>query len=132
MAIAVAVLVLGAIVLVVVGWMGLAGKLPRNHLAGIRTPYTMRSEENWRATHRHAAPILIFGGVAVVAAGLAFLPFAIAGSVSDRFGSIVALILAGIMLATAVASWLFGTRRARAELRDAGSPVRPGGGYSKG
>jgi uncharacterized membrane protein len=110
---ALAVLALGGLVLIVIGWLGLVGRLPRNHWAGIRTFYTMRNDENWYATHRAAGPLLIFGGVAVTAAALAFLPFAIAGKVPDRLAAAVSVALACVVFATAIASWLYGTRVAR-------------------
>ena len=113
MAVALAVLALGGIVLIVIGWLGLVGKLPRNHWAGIRTFYTMRNDENWKATHRAAGPLLIFGGVAVTAAALAFLPFAITGKVSEGLAATVSTALAAVTLVTVAAAWLYGTRVAR-------------------
>lgn len=113
MAIALGVLSLAGLLLVMFGWLGLVGRLPRNYIAGIRTPYTMRSDENWHATHRAAAPVLIFGGVAVAAAGLAFLPFAIAGTIGDALAAGISLALAAVLFITAVASWLYGTHAAR-------------------
>ena len=115
MAVALVVLSIVGALLVAVGWLSLLGKLPRNYFAGIRTPYTLPSDENWEATHRAAAPIMIFGGVAVTAAGLAFLPFAIAGHFDDTVGAVVALALAAVLVITAVASWLYGTRAARSQ-----------------
>ena len=115
-------LVLGLVTLagalfLVLGWMSLAGSLPPNDVAGIRTSYTRRSPGNWYATHRAAAPVLIWVGVAVLAAGLAFLPFAIAGSLGD--GLVIGLVVAlgTLLFMGAIASWLYGTRAAR---------VRPG------
>jgi uncharacterized membrane protein len=101
------------VLFVVLGWMGLLGKLPPNHIAGIRTPFTMRSEQNWYATHRAAAPLLIFGGVAATMAGLAFFPFAAAGKVSDALAASVCVAVAVLLGVTAITGWLFGTRRAR-------------------
>jgi uncharacterized membrane protein len=114
MAIAFAVLALGGISVAVLGWLGLQGRLRRNAFAGIRTPYTMRSEENWYVTHRHGAPPLIFGGVAVAAGALAFLPFALAGVVSDELAAAAAIALAAVLLVSVLGAWLTGTRRARA------------------
>lgn len=116
MIVALLLMTLGGAVLVTIGWLGLHGKLPRNHIAGIRTPFTMRSDENWYATHRHGGPMMVFAGVAIVAAGLALLPFAAAGAVSGQLIAATALAMAGVMLFAAVGSWLIGTRRARAEL----------------
>lgn len=108
-----AVLAAGGLLFIVLGWLALNEKLPRNHIAGIRTPYTMRSEENWYATHRAAAPLLIYGGVAVAMAGLAFLPFAAAGKVSAGVGGAVMIAMAAVAFIVALASWLYGTRAAR-------------------
>lgn len=116
MIIALLVMTLAGAVLVTIGWLGLQGKLPRNHVAGIRTPFTMSSNENWVATHRHGGPVMLFAGVAILSAGLALLPFAAAGAVSDGFIAATSLAMAGVVLASAVGSWLIGTRRARAEL----------------
>ena len=111
-------LVLGVITLMgalflVLGWLSLVGSLPPNGLAGIRTPYTRKSPENWYAAHRAAAPVMIWAGVAVLAAGLAFLPFAIVGSLSG--GLVVGLVIAlgSMLVIAAVASWVYGTRVAR-------------------
>lgn len=104
---------LGGVLFVVFGVMGLLGKLPRNYIAGIRTPFTMRSEENWYATHRAAAPLFIFGGVAATMAGLALFPFAVAGKVSDGLATSVCFAVAILLGVTAIAGWLFGTRAAR-------------------
>ncbi len=50
------------ILLMVLG--NLMGKITRNHIVGIRTPWTLSSEEVWFRTHR-------LGGVLLVLAGLA-------------------------------------------------------------
>ena len=104
---------LGGVVFVVFGVMGLLGKLPRNCIAGIRTPCTMRNDENWYATHRAAGPFVIFGGVAATMAGLAVFPFALAGKVPDGLAASTCVAIAALLCATAVAGWLFGTRAAR-------------------
>jgi uncharacterized membrane protein len=115
MPIALLLVTLASVGMVTVGWLGLLGKLPPNHFAGIRTPFTRSSRENWYATHRAAGPVLIFGGVAAVMAGLAFLPFTIAGKVSDGVVAGVCVAMAGVLVVAAVASWRVGTRSARAQ-----------------
>ncbi len=104
------------LIVLTVGWLGLRGRLPRNHIAGIRTPYTMRSDENWYASHRYAGPVLIYAGVAVAASGLALLPFAAAGVLPAWLldGAVTAQVI--VLLAAVIASWLYGTRKARVEL----------------
>jgi len=107
------VLILGGGACTAVGWYGFVGKLPPNWIAGIRTPYTMKSPENWYAVHRAGGPYVIFGGVACAAAGLAFLPFAIAGQVPDALAAGVAIGAAVVLGGSAIASWLVGTRAAK-------------------
>lgn len=113
MVLALGLVTLGGVLLVVLGLMGLLGKLAPNHIAGIRRPFTTRSEENWYATHRAAAPLVIFGGVAATMAGLAVFPFAVAGNVSDGLAASVCVAVATLLGVTAIAGWVFGTRAAR-------------------
>ncbi|GMV87018.1 MAG: hypothetical protein AMXMBFR80_28710 [Dehalococcoidia bacterium] len=110
------VITLGAATITAVGWYAWLGKLPRQGIAGIRTPYTMANDEQWYAAHRYGAPYLIFGGVAVLAVGLAALPFAIAGSLPRAFSVAVLLASAGVLLGAALASWYYGVRGAKAHL----------------
>jgi hypothetical protein len=91
-------LALAGALLLAMGWLGLVGKLPW---------------DRWAA----GAPLLIFGGVAVTSAALAFLPFSIAGKVSGGLAATVSVALAGIVLATTIASWLYGTRLVRSRPR---------------
>ncbi|MDT3330735.1 SdpI family protein [Microbacterium sp. KSW-18] len=52
-----------------------SGRLTRNHIAGIRIPSTMASDEAWLAAHIRAKRPTVWGGVAALVAGLcAFLP----------------------------------------------------------
>jgi uncharacterized membrane protein len=44
-----------------------------NYFAGIRTPWTLENEDNWRATHRLASKIWFTGGIILTIAML-FLP----------------------------------------------------------
>ncbi|MBI2765146.1 MAG: SdpI family protein [Chloroflexi bacterium] len=104
---------LASVALVVVGLLALFDKLPPNGIVGIRTPYTRQSADNWYRTHRAGAPYLIFGGVAAAAAGLAFLPFALAGKVGDAVIGMILIFCAVVIVASAFAAWMFGTRRAR-------------------
>lgn len=39
------------------------GKTERNFFMGVRTPWAIASEENWRATHRLAGKLLVFMGL---------------------------------------------------------------------
>ena len=51
----------------------LLGKVTRNFFVGIRTPWTLASEEVWYRTHRLAGKLFVIGGFFVVAASLAGL-----------------------------------------------------------
>lgn len=108
----------GGIVVAWVGWRGLTGKLPRQHIAGIRTPYTLSSDERWRAVHRHGGPYLVLGGAAAAAAAAALLPFAIAGRLPLAFSVAALLAVAMITGGSALAAWLLGVAAARRELGD--------------
>ena len=37
-----------------------------NYFAGVRTPWTLENEDNWRSTHRLAGKLWFFGGIALV------------------------------------------------------------------
>ncbi|WP_158598246.1 SdpI family protein [Falsibacillus albus] len=52
------------------------GQLRSNFFIGIRTPWTLSSEENWRKTHRLAGPLFMLCGVLFMICG--FLPGEIA------------------------------------------------------
>ena len=54
--------------MIVLGRLSASGRLPRNVLAGIRIPSTMRSDEAWRVGHRAAASALTVAGVGPVIA----------------------------------------------------------------
>ena len=47
------------------------GKVTRNFFAGIRTPWTLASEEVWLRTHRLAGKLFVVSGLLIVAAALA-------------------------------------------------------------
>lgn len=54
-------------------FIGLGNYLPRvrpNFTFGIRTPWTLASEEVWRRTHRASGPVLIAAGIATLIAAL--------------------------------------------------------------
>ena len=59
----------GALV-VALGGLAATGRLPRNPLAGIRIPSTMRSDEAWRAGHHAAASALVVSGLGPIVATL--------------------------------------------------------------
>jgi uncharacterized membrane protein len=43
-----------------------------NYMIGIRTPWTLTDDENWRKTHRLGGPVMVIGGLIILVA--AFLP----------------------------------------------------------
>jgi uncharacterized membrane protein len=55
-------------IVLVIGRLAATGRLPRNPLAGIRIPSTMRSDAAWRAGHSAAASALTTAGVGPVVA----------------------------------------------------------------
>jgi uncharacterized membrane protein len=56
------------LLLVVLG--SFLGKFRRNFFAGIRTPWTLASEEVWLRTHRLGGKVLVVAGLALAVAGL--------------------------------------------------------------
>ena len=115
MGVAFGVLLAASVALVTVGVMGLLGRLPRSSIAGIRTGYTTSSDERWIAVHRAAAPLTIFGGVAVASVALSFFPFAVAGRVPEGTGSAVAIAVAIVVLLIVVMAAVVGIRTAKAQ-----------------
>jgi hypothetical protein len=64
------VLFIAGVLIVAMAALGAAGRLPRNFLAGVRIPSTMRSDAAWVAGHRAAAAPLTFLGISVAVLGL--------------------------------------------------------------
>lgn len=52
------------VLLVLVG--NYMGKVPRNYMVGIRTPWTLASDFVWERTHRFAAPLFVTGGMGLL------------------------------------------------------------------
>ena len=110
MTVAYVVLLLAGGALLAIALPAARGRLPRNHLAGIRTARVMRSERSWRVGHEAAAPWLLAAGI-VVAAGAAAL---LAVRPPEAVGGVCLLVLAGLMgalvaVATRVAGRAAGT-----------------------
>ncbi len=115
MALALLVGTLGSATAVALGWLGFVGKLPRNRVAGIRTRYTLSSDERWYAVHRSGGPVMLLGAAAALAAGLAFLPFALAGKVDEGLAAAVLIAMVVVVLVAAIGGWLYGVSRAKAQ-----------------
>ena len=63
------------------------GKFTRNFFVGIRTPWTLASEEVWLRTHRLGGKVFVVVGLAVAAAALLGAPFAVV------FGVVIVAVL---------------------------------------
>lgn len=51
------------------------GRFKHNYFVGIKTPWTLASEEVWRKTHRLAAPLWVLGGIANIVLALLGISF---------------------------------------------------------
>ena len=110
------VMLFASMALILVGWQGWQEKLPRQHWAGIRTPYAMANDEQWKLVHRYGSPYMIFGGVAVFAGSLALLPFAIAGVLPEAFTAAAVIGFSIILFVSAIVSWRKGVSGAKSAL----------------
>lgn len=109
----------GSAGLITVGWLSLLERLPRQHWAGIRTRYSLENDEQWYAVHRFGAPYLVFGGVATFAGALALLPFSIAGALPASFALASLVAFAFVVGISALLSWRYGMKGAKAQLAGA-------------
>jgi uncharacterized membrane protein len=73
----------GALLIIVGNFMG---KVTTNHVAGIRTRWTLADPEVWLRTHRFAAKMLVVAGLAIAVAGL--------------FGADIRLVAMGVVVAS--------------------------------
>ena len=46
--------------------MGLLGTIQPNYFIGVRVPWTLEDEDNWRKTHRLASYIWVAGGLLLI------------------------------------------------------------------
>ncbi|MFI6599628.1 SdpI family protein [Nonomuraea sp. NPDC050536] len=103
------VLVLGGLALGVVGYLGLAGRLPRNNVAGVRTAATMRSDTAFRVANKVAGvPALAGGGVGLAGAVTAWL------LPTDEGVFLAVIVAVAGMLALTVTGAVMGVRAATA------------------
>lgn len=96
----IAVFFVTSLIVAEVGRRGAAGTLPRNHIAGIRLPATMRDDESWNRAHRTGGPAMLVTGVAgAVLTGVAAVVGLVVGE--DAAGSVLGgaalLLLAGVL-----------------------------------
>jgi uncharacterized membrane protein len=60
------------------------------YLVGIRTPWTLASEEVWIKTHRLGGKLMVLGGLLIV--GASFLPLP-SGLLAGLFGALLAVMV---------------------------------------
>ncbi|GAA1406473.1 SdpI family protein [Oerskovia paurometabola] len=90
---AVWIIVVVALLVVWLAWLGATDRMTRNGLIGIRTPATQRSDAGWIAGHRAALKVVLPGAALVVA-------LAVVGSVMGPDGAtdVVFFVVAGALL----------------------------------
>lgn len=115
--IAIVAMLLGSLVTAEVGRRAAAGTLDRNHLAGIRTPATLASDEAWRAAHEVAGGTIVAVGVLSTVLTVGVAGVALAGA-SDVVVAVVLLVVAAVLTIGAVAAGVRGDRAARAVAAD--------------
>jgi uncharacterized membrane protein len=66
------------------------GKSRSMYLVGIRTPWTLASEEVWIKTHRLGGKLMVLGGLAILVASFLPLP---SGLLAGLFGAVLAVMV---------------------------------------
>lgn len=117
MAIALLVTTLGSLAALLLGLMGLLGRLPRNHFAGVRTSATLAGDAAWREGHRVGSAPLIFAAVAALMMGLAILPFVLADEVGSGLALGVVAVQAVLLVGGATLYGFVADRGARRSTR---------------
>lgn len=94
-------LIVGAIgvMLVLIG--NQLGKSRSMYLIGLRTPWTLASEEVWIKTHRLCGKLMVLGGAAMVIAALLPLPSGLLATV----GILVIVVAAGVPILYSFIAW---------------------------
>nr|MBO2501363.1 SdpI family protein [Thermoanaerobacterales bacterium] len=111
--VAIVAMVAGSLVVAEVGRRGAAGTLPRNHLAGIRVPATMRDDTAWARGHRAGGPVLVATGLAGALVGIAAWPVEVAAGPAAAAGVVLAaavLLVVGVVVAARRAAAAGGER----------------------
>lgn len=89
-----------ALALIAIGLPLRAGKVPRNHLYGIRIPRAFASDEAWYAINR-------YGGEQLVRAGIAMLAVVFVGLFLPWSPDVtLAIMLAAFLVCTIVPAWM--------------------------
>jgi uncharacterized membrane protein len=78
------------LLLVVLG--NFMGKVTRNFFVGIRTPWTLASDEVWLRTHRLGGKMLVLGGVALLISALLGGGFLLAGVAAVILAALVPIV----------------------------------------
>jgi uncharacterized membrane protein len=99
---------LAGMVVIGVAVLGWKGRLPRNFVAGVRTPGTMRSDEAFRIANKVAAPLAVAGGAVLVAGGIA------GAAMPVRAGGPTVLATVGVAVVLILIGAVQGARAARA------------------
>lgn len=73
-------------------------RVPRNHVMGIRTPWSLRSDATWEATHRLAGPVMVIAGLGSLACGL----------LGAHPGAVVGLLVLALGIPTVASWWISG------------------------
>jgi uncharacterized membrane protein len=103
--VSVGVMLVGSIIVAEVGRRAASGTLPRNDIAGIRLPSTMRDDESWHIAHLAGGPAMAVAGV--LAAGLSIGAGVIGVLFGAGPGTAVVLVAALVLLAGVLLSgWL--------------------------
>jgi uncharacterized membrane protein len=90
------------------------GKSRSMYLVGIRTPWTLASEEVWIRTHRLGGKLMVAGGLVMVAAALLPIP-------SGALGGTILVVILVAAFAPILYSWLLWRREVRQEPQDQSS-----------
>lgn len=101
------------LLLVVLG--NFQGKLTRNFFIGIRTPWTLASEEVWMRTHRFAGKLFVVAGIIVFVVALAGARLLIG------FAALFAAALASVVYSYVVYRKVEGFRKGEPPVTSAGS-----------
>ncbi len=85
----------GGVAILVIGRLGVQGRLRRNRWAGIRSSWATATDETWLVAHKAAGGTFMLSGAVVVMLA-AVLP--VVGDDSEAWANTVALLCCGVML----------------------------------